>query len=86
MALSQGGLVFLNGGRGARRTVKHGERGAEVLYWNLIASASTAHAPANPYASVPWWRVLKDGKAVTLSSRIPDAQMALLRREGIQMA
>ncbi len=56
-----------------------------VVYWKWLAAASEElEGQASEY-SIPWWRVLKDGKPSRHMPGGVERQVALLRGEGVKI-
>ncbi len=53
-----------------------------IKYWKWMAHAQVEGAGLD-YADVPWWRVLKDGKPSRHMPGGVEAQVALLKAEGV---
>ncbi|MBE7171501.1 MAG: MGMT family protein [Williamsia sp.] len=54
-----------------------------IKYWKWMANLSDELQPENKDYQIPWWRVLKNGKA---SRHMPggiDNQLSILRNEGV---
>jgi 6-O-methylguanine DNA methyltransferase, DNA binding domain len=54
-----------------------------IKYWKWMASLTEGMLRENPKYSIPWWRVLKDGKT---SKHMPGGinnQLSILKKEGV---
>lgn len=54
-----------------------------IKYWKWMANLPGEIIEKNPRFNIPWWRVLKDGKASRHMPGGVDNQLFLLRGEGV---
>jgi hypothetical protein len=57
---------------------------ATIKYWKWLAQASE-EAPGDAAYSIPWWRVLKDGKPCRHMPGGVERQIAHLEKEGVEV-
>jgi len=54
-----------------------------IKYWKWMANLPRELQEKNPRYNIPWWRVLKDGKASRHMPGGVDNQLLILRGEGV---
>lgn len=59
--------------------------GATNKYWKWLAIASEHVAPNNSFQSIPWWRILKGGKASRHMPGGVDEHLIRLKAEGVAL-